>query len=379
MRQKDKVTIKDVAQDAGVSAQTVSRVINNRPDVAPETRARVQDAISKLGYAPNIIARSLIQGRSNTLGVVGFGLELFGPTRVLAGIERRAAYLGFSLLLSLLDQFDPGRVHDIINDLLSRQVDGIIWAVPGQVDSSDWLTAILEKAAVPIVFLNRRELPGQEVVAIDNRQGAKMAVEHLLQQGYRRVGIITGPPAWWEAQEREAGWRSALQEAGIDSLDRLSVVGDWSAASGDAGFRALYHQAPGMEAVFACNDQMALGALRAARHLGLAVPRDLAVVGFDDIPEAAYFYPPLTTVHQSPKALGALAVERMNAMIQARQQGGTCSTGLSWVRPRLIVRGSSVREPNDDHHRDSNHRDSHHHPAGPLPGESEPVADRRRI
>jgi DNA-binding LacI/PurR family transcriptional regulator len=222
-------------------------------------------------------------------------------------------------------------------------------------------------------------MPGQAVVATDNRQGARLAVDHLLQQGYQCIGIITGPPEWWEAREREAGWRSALQEAGIDSLDRLSVAGDWSAASGDAGFQALYHQAPGIEALFACNDQMALGALRAARRLGLAVPHDLAVVGFDDIPEAAYFFPPLTTVRQNPKALGALAVERMNAMIQARQQRETCNTGMSWVRPRLIVRGSSVREPGDDHPRDKEPQDAHHHPAVSLPVETEPVADRWRV
>lgn len=192
-RQGRKVTMKDVALAAGVSTQTVSRVINNRPDVSAETRARVQDAVSHLGYAPNIIARSLIQGRSNTLGVVGFGLELFGPTRVLAGIESKANDLGFSLLLSLLDRFDPGRVGSILNDLLSRQVDGIIWAVPGYVGSSEWLTPALERIPAPIVYLNRSQNPDQEIVAMDNRHGGKLAVEHLLGQGYRRVGIITGP------------------------------------------------------------------------------------------------------------------------------------------------------------------------------------------
>jgi LacI family transcriptional regulator len=344
MRQKNKVTIKDVAQEAGVSAQTVSRVINNRPDVAPQTRERVQLAVSELGYAPNIIARSLIQGRSNTLGVVGFGLELFGPTRVLAGIEGKATELGFSLLLSLLDRLDPDRVDHIISDLLSRQVDGIIWAVPGHVDSFEWLATRLETVSVPTVFLNKCQTPDQEIVAMDNRHGARLAVEHLLEQGYRRVGLIAGPQPWWEAEEREVGWRSTMQEAGLDSLDQLRVMGDWSAASGEAGFHTLYALAPDVEAVFACNDQMALGVLQAARRLGLDVPRDLAVVGFDDIPEAAFFCPALTTVRQNPKALGALAVERMNGLIQAGQRDEAFDTGMSWVKPRLIVRKSSVRD-----------------------------------
>ena len=343
MRHRTKVTIKDVAEEAGVSAQTVSRVVNDRPDVAPDTRARVQRAVTKLGYAPNIIARSLIQGRSNTLGVVGFGLELFGPTRVLAGIERKATELGFSLLLSILDRLDPGRVDSIISDLLSRQVDGVVWAVPGHVNSFEWLLEKLEGVNVPTVFLNKGPDPGQQVVAVDGRLGAKLAVEHLLEQGYRRIGIVTGPRDWWEAQEREAGWQTTMQAAGIDNLEQLRAEGDWSAASGDAGFHSLVARAPDVEAVFACNDQMALGVLQAARQLGLAIPQDLAVVGFDDIPEAAYFRPALTSVHQNPQELGALAVERMNQMIQDRQEGRSTETSVSWVRPRLVIRASSVR------------------------------------
>jgi LacI family transcriptional regulator len=344
MRQKTKITIRDVAQEAGVSYQTVSRVINDRPDVAAETRARVQRAITELGYAPNIIARSLIQGRSNTLGVVGFGLELFGPTRVLTGIERAATELGFSLLLSILDRFDPNRMDSIINDLLARQVDGVVWAVPGHVSVFEWLVDKLGELTVPIVFLNKCPDPDQQVVAMDNRLGARLAVEHLLEQGYRRVGVITGPRGWWEAQEREAGWRASMQAAGIDKLGELEAEGDWSAASGDAGFHTLIARVPDLDAVFACNDQMALGVLRAARHLGLDIPRDLAVVGFDDIPEASYFSPALTTVRQDPRELGALAVERMNEMIQARQEDRTIEPGVSWVRPRLVIRASSIRE-----------------------------------
>jgi LacI family transcriptional regulator len=344
MRQKTRVTIRDVAQEAGVSYQTVSRVINDRPDVAPETRARVQRAIAELDYAPNIIARSLIQGRSNTLGVVGFGLELFGPTRVLTGIERAATELGFSLLLSILDRLDPDRMDAIINDLLSRQVDGVVWAVPGHTSVFEWLIDRLGGLAVPTVFLNKRQDPGQQVVSMDNRFGAKLAVDHLLEQGYRRIGIIKGPEGWWEAREREAGWRATMQAAGIDSLDELEAEGDWSAASGDAGFHTLIAQSSGLDAVFACNDQMALGALRAARQLGLEIPRDLAVVGFDDIPEAAYFDPALTTVQQDPRELGAVAVERMNQMIEARQEGRGIEPAVSWLRPRLVIRTSSVRE-----------------------------------
>jgi DNA-binding LacI/PurR family transcriptional regulator len=149
-----KVTIKDVAQAAGVSTQTVSRVINYRPDVSPETRERVQQVINDLGYSPNVIARSLSRGRSNTLGVVGFGLGYFGPTSVLKGIEQKSNELGFSLLLSLLDDFDLSKVDGILRDLISRQVDGIIWAVPGNDKLDGGLSDRFGVSSAPVVYLN---------------------------------------------------------------------------------------------------------------------------------------------------------------------------------------------------------------------------------
>ena len=202
---RKRTTIKDVAQEAGVSTQTVSRVINNRPDVSPHTRAHVQDIIERLGYSPNVLARSLSQGRSNTLGVVGYGLVYFGSTSVLTGVEQKANELGFSLLLNLLDKFEPGRMDKILNELLSRQVDGIIWAVPGHVQTIDWLSEKFQDVAVPVVYMNKCCLPEDYVVAMDNCSGGKMATEHLLKSGYKQIGIITGPTDWWEAQEREAG------------------------------------------------------------------------------------------------------------------------------------------------------------------------------
>lgn len=343
MRQTKRVTIKDVAEEAGVSTQTVSRVINDRPDVSDETRAHVQDVINRMGYSPNILARSLIQGRSNTLGVVGYGLEYFGSAGVLTGIERKTNEFGFSLLLSLLDQFQPARVDHILNELLSRQVEGIIWAVPGQVTTFHWLTEKFERINVPVVFLNKAQTNENVIVAMDNQLGGRLATEHLLDQGYRRIGIITGPADWWEARERELGWRAAMLTAGHKDLETLKAVGDWSAASGEVGLHTLHAKAPDLEAVFASNDQMALGALQAARRIGLRVPQDLGVVGFDDIPEAAYFSPPLTTVRQNLKTLGALAVEQINHMIAARQDGEDFNPRITWVEPRLIIRRSSSK------------------------------------
>jgi len=339
-----KVTIKDVAQAAGVSTQTVSRVINYRPDVSPETRTRVQQVIEELGYSPNVIARSLSRGRSNTLGVVGFGLGYFGPTSVLKGIEQKSNELGFSLLLSLLDDFDSSEINGILRNLLSMQVDGIIWAVPGNDRLDGELSGRFSDISAPVVYLNKFKSEDEIVVAMDNRQGGRLATEHLLEQGYRRIGIITGPTDWWETQEREMGWREIMGEAGINNLDELIVNGDWTAASGDVGLHSLMAKSPDIEAVFASNDQMALGALQAARRLGVNVPQDLGIVGFDDIPEAAYFYPSLTTIRQNAIALGALAVDQMCNYIKAREKNDEFEQDVKLIEPRLVVRRSSIRE-----------------------------------
>lgn len=343
MPRNQKVTIKDVAEAAGVSTQTVSRVINVRPDVSPETKERVQKVIEELGYSPNVIARSLVRGHSNTLGVVGWGLGYYGPTSILKGIEQKTNELGFSLLLSLIDEFDPSRINDITNNLLSRQVDGIIWAVPGNDRMVGQLSSRFKHVSVPIVYINKSKRDDDIVVALDNHYGARLATEHLLNQGYSCVGIITGPSDWWEAQRREEGWREIIEARVTNSPDMPKVIGDWSAASGATGLRELLAKYHEIDAIFASNDQMALGALQAARDLGINVPKELGIVGFDDVPEAAYFYPSLTTIHQNAETIGAMAVEQICNSISTRQEDKSYKPDVTWVKPRLIVRNSSIR------------------------------------
>jgi LacI family transcriptional regulator len=334
-----KVTIREVAEVAGVSAMTVSRVLNDRPDVSPETRQRVQQIIDDLSYRPSAVARSLIQGESHTLGIVGFGLEYFGPSTTLVGIERQAAELGYSLLVSLMHSLETRREvqQDILDNLLSRQVDGIIWAVPEHENNRDWLCAQVCDLATPVVFLNMEPRAETTVVAIDNYMGGRLATGHLLDQGYTRIGLITGPLTWWESQQRQQGWRDTLVEAGLP-WEGLVAEGDWSAASGEAGMHALLDYAPELEAVFASNDQMALGALQAARQAGHRV----GIVGFDDIPEAAYFYPPLTTVRQDLLEVGTQAVRLLQRVLEAQKNGDGFQPEAVWIQPELIVRESSV-------------------------------------
>jgi len=345
MLTKKRVTIKEVAQAAGVSTQTVSRVLNNRPDVSAETRERIQSIILNLGYSPNVLARSLIQGRSHTLGVVGYGLSYYGPSRVLTGIERRGNELGYSLLLGLLRDPETNNGEEIFRSLLARQVDGIIWAVPEIGSNRDWVVENLNHMACPVVFINMTTVPGVPVAAVDNREGGRLATEHLLAQGYRRIGIITGPSSWWESQQREEGWKEAMQTAGIglQDLQRLKVTGDWYPSSGETGLAELLHRCPDLEAVFAFNDPMAAGALLAARRSGYRVPQDLAVVGFDDTPEAAYYSPSLTTVRQPLAELGGQAVTLLSQMLETKDDEQQASSAqVVWLHPQLIVRGSSI-------------------------------------
>jgi DNA-binding LacI/PurR family transcriptional regulator len=344
MVSKDKITIKDVARIAGVSTQTVSRVLNNRRDVSRETRTRVQQVIASLGYSPNVFARNLSRGRSNTLGVIGYGLVYYGTSSVLTGIESKANELGFSLTLSLIDRVQPLRVERILYDLLSRRVEGIIWAVPGDTNTYGWLAEKFSSLQTPVVYINKGSNDADYVTALNNCLGGKLATEHLLQQDYGRIGIITGPTSWWEAQERLDGWREVVKEAGYQDIEGLIVEGDWNPPSGEAGLDTLLDRNPKMDAVFVSNDQMALGALQAARRRGLRIPEDLGIVGFDDIPEAAYFFPPLTTVRQDTRKLGASAVERMNALIEAHHEGEKLEPETSWLEPHLIVRKSSIRK-----------------------------------
>jgi LacI family transcriptional regulator len=216
-------------------------------------------------------------------------------------------------------------------------VDGIIWAVPEHENNRDWLCAQVCNLATPVVFLNMEPRARMTVVAVDNYAGARLATGHLLDQGYTRVGLITGPLTWWEAQQRQEGWCDTLEEAGLP-WKGLVAEGDWSAASGEAGMHVLLDRAPDLEAVFASNDQMALGALRAARRAG----RRVGIVGFDDIPEAAYFYPPLTTVRQDLLEVGTQAVRLLQRVLEAQKNGDGFQPETVWIQPELIVRESSV-------------------------------------
>lgn len=335
-------TVKDVASKARVSPGTVSNVLTGKRPVATATRERVLRVIEELGYQPNILARSLINRRSDTIAVVASGLDYFGPAQAVTGIEREADRSGYAILLELIPWTDSSQAQRALATLVGRQVDGIIWAVPEIGDNRDWVMTQNLDRLPPIVFLSMGPRPGLPIVTAGNRLGARLATQHLIQQGRRRIGRISGPADWWEVRERGLGWAAALDAAGLPCDESLMAAGDWYASSGERGLAILLERHPQLDAVVAGNDQMALGALRAARLAGRRVPDDLAVVGFDNTPESAYFWPPLTTVDQHLRDVGSAAVSLLNRLIDARLTGERASeAGAISVEPELIIRESS--------------------------------------
>ncbi len=338
---RKRITIKDVAQAAGVSTQTVSRVMNKFSYVSKETRQRVEAVVRQLGYNPSALARSLSQQRSYTLGVVTFGLKYIGPSRTINGIADKADEFGYMLLMKELDNFNANSMDDVIDSLLARQVDGILWVAPEIGDNHAWVEEQKAKITVPVLFLAMQPRASISSVSTDNFQGAVMAVQHLLDCGRKKIGHISGPLRWWEADERKRGWRETLKSAGYEPSDQHCVEGNWSSSSGEQAFIQLLESFPDIDAVFVANDQMALSVLREAFRRGIRIPEQLAVIGFDNIPESAYFYPSLTTIYQDLQLLGEQAVQSVVEMIQARRENQPVIAQSRFIQPTLVVRESS--------------------------------------
>ena len=277
--------------------------------------------------------------------MVASGLEYYGPSRTLVGIEQHANQLGYSLLLHLRHSSHQAENEEILSALTARRVDGIIWAIHEVGANRAWVRPERLSRLPPVVFLMMQAQPIASVIHSDNRAGARLATEHLLEQGCRRIGIISGPLQWWEARERVAGWRQTMADAGETALESLVVNGAWSARSGEAGLVKLLAQNPNLDGVFACNDQMALGALHAAHRLGHKVPDELAIVGYDNTEGSEFYWPPLSTVQQRLREIGRLAITELHRLIEARGSGNSVERPLmQTVTPQLIVRASSRRK-----------------------------------
>ncbi|MBY3554179.1 LacI family transcriptional regulator [Modestobacter lapidis] len=331
----------DVAARAGVSHQTVSRVVNGHPHVAPATRQRVQQAIEDLGYRPNTAARALVTGSTRTFGLVTSHINQYGPAQTLLGLEQAARAAGYSLSVAILDDDSEGAMREAVDRFVAQSVDAVLaLSTYGQAVES------LRRFEVPVpliaVQVGRDER--RPTVWVDQEAGAALATRHLLELGHRTVHHVAGPGDSMEARGRIVGWRRELLAAGAEVPEVLT--GDWWPASGHAAGRELAARIrgrragePAVTAVFLANDQMALGLLNALHGEGLTVPGDLSIVGFDDVPEAAYYTPPLTTVRQDFAELGRRGVE----LVLARLGGGDHQAEP--VEPQLVVRSTTGPPP----------------------------------
>ncbi|MFF0006357.1 LacI family DNA-binding transcriptional regulator [Streptomyces tibetensis] len=327
----------DVARMAGVSKQTVSRVLNDHPAVRTETREAVQDAMRTLGYRPSRSARSLASGRTRMLGVISFDAARYGPASILTAINTAAQKAGYLVSSIALDTADHDTVVEAVNRLSAEGADGVIAIAPQL-----WVGRTLAEATdlgTPLVVLENALDDETSLVTGDSRTGARKATEHLLGLGHTTVWHIAGPTGWTSAHHRLTGWQSTLRAAGAAVPDPL--VGDWSAGAGyDLGRRLA--RRPEVTAVFASNDQMALGLLHALHESGRSVPGDVSVVGYDDIPEAAYFLPPLTTVRTDFAEIGTRSLRLLVDRIDGPGESPRIDT---LVPVDLVVRASSAPPP----------------------------------
>jgi DNA-binding LacI/PurR family transcriptional regulator len=322
----------DVAARAGVSHQTVSRVLNSPDVVRPDTRERVLSAITELGYRRNPAARALVTRRTRLIGVVNPGEARFGPANTTLAIEEAAREAGYATTLTVIKDARPATAQAALEHFLALGVDGIV-VVAARTPVAAAAARLAGELPVVMVAAGLQSTSALHVVAVDQELGARLATRHLLDLGHREIVHVAGPNDWFDARARVAGWRKEMEEAGL-GVSAL-VAGGWDAVQGYevASRFVAERRVPG--AVFAANDQMALGMLRAFYEAGVRVPDDVSVVGFDDVAGAAYFTPPLTTVRQPFEAVGRRCLD----VVLGALNGGAPTT--TSIPPELVVRAST--------------------------------------
>jgi DNA-binding LacI/PurR family transcriptional regulator len=325
----------DVARLAGVSHQTVSRVINGQTNLRPATRLRVEEAIRQLGYRPNSAARALVTKRSATVGVIGSKSGFGGPSAGHRAIQAAGREAGYFVSSVNLHDLTRDAVSDAVDHLRDQRVEGIVLIAAN--DDAVEVARHQEVAGIPVVVVEGSLDKARWTVGVDQVAGAVLATEHLLDLGHTEIVHVAGPMQWTEARGRLRGWEQAMHAAGLRPSPH--VDGDWTAESGYRAGQALARR-DDLTAVFVANDQMALGLLRALWEAGRSVPGDVSVVGFDDIPEAAFLIPPLTTVRQDFTAVGHRAIEILQTAIAEPASGADVPARL--IQPELVARASTA-------------------------------------
>ena len=330
--------IHDVARVAQVSHQTVSRVLNGHPHVRQATRERIQQAIAELGYRRNTAARSLVTRRSGVIGVLTPRTHLYGPTSSLIAVEVAAREAGYFVSLASVADASAAALDAAVEHFKDQAVEAVVLIAPER----NWLTvARVVSHDMPVVTMCadfRPARPSLVSVAMDNRVGASIVTRHLLDLGHRHIAFVAGPEESPEAMARLRSWRHEMDSAGLD-VSRV-FQGDWSSASGHEAGRRIIGDGVAT-AVFAANDQMALGVLAALGAAGIDVPGEVSVAGFDDLPDASYFTPGLTTVRQDFAALAERCVSVLERILRKE------SASSVRIRPELVVRASTASPPSD--------------------------------
>ncbi len=333
-----KVNMREVAALAGVSHQTVSRVLNDHPNIRPATRDRVLRVMEEVNYRPNSAARALVTSKTHRIGVLlDSGVE-YGPNSTLRGFESAARAKGYSVASITVGADHTLDPHIAFEHLLAQGIDALCVIAPRSSsldvlsDAAPRLPTLVVKAASDDAFLT---------ATVDQELGAALAVRHLIELGHRDIAHVAGPLDWLDALGRQRGWEAELTAAGLAVPEM--VVGDWTA---DCAYELarVPGRLPDCTAIFAGNDQMALGLIHGFAERGIVVPRDVSIVGFDDLPEAKHFLPPLTTVRQDFRELGARSVEVLLAALEGREHDRR-----STISPELVVRHSTAVAPSAVH------------------------------
>nr|WP_076389318.1 LacI family DNA-binding transcriptional regulator [Vaginimicrobium propionicum] len=329
-------SMREVAAAAGVSHMTVSRVLNGNARIRPETKQKVQAAIEELGYRPNTLARALAAGRTHQIGMLIHAYSEYGPMNMLRAMYTAARDSGYVPIVYMLQDGLTEEFNQGLDVLTSRQVDGMVIIAPRSSSTEFIGSATLTAPSILFSSINRTDdnIPLLHQACIDQHTGATLAVDHLISRGHKVIAHIAGPQDWFDAQNRLCAWQHCIAKSGLQKPP--VVIGDWSAESGYAAADKLL-QIPGLTAVFAANDQMALGLIHGLTARGYRVPDDISVVGFDGQPDSGHFIPPLTTVHQDFDELGKLGMRMLVARIE-----GAEGQPSQRIQPELIVR-SSVR------------------------------------
>ncbi|MBD8105547.1 LacI family DNA-binding transcriptional regulator [Erwinia persicina] len=302
------VTLEDVASAAGVSYQTVSRVLNHSDQVAEQTRKRVEAAMQALNYVPNRVAQQLAGKNTRTLGLATSDLALLAPAQIASAIQQRTSQLGYHLVIAMADE---GGAQQAVSDLLSQRVDALLINVPLDALAAQQIERMA--ASLPCLFLDVADDANVASCSFSAHTGARQGAEHLLQLGHQRIALLNGPADSVAARARTAVWRQVLEEHHLTPFRQLE--GDWSAQSGYLAVIQLTGQAL-PTGLLVANDQMALGAMQALHQMGVAVPAEVSVVGYDDTADSAWYQPPLTTVRQDMRHLGERSVQWLTGQLE---------------------------------------------------------------